>query len=123
MFLHDIHKNGFSTARRQALILRWSAVCRQRPTGPVTTLEPWKDGLPQDLHGFYKWVFDSVGELNILVSRVVAARREAALLSWKRWLDEDLSSRPYKWLWPDLIPPAPYLVFPPIRRHGDLEYL
>ena len=53
-----VGKSGLSTARWQALMLWWAVVCRQWPTGPVTTLEPWKDGLPQDLHGFFQWVFD-----------------------------------------------------------------
>ena len=38
---------------------KWAAVCRQDPTGPVLTLEPWRDWLPPDLHGFYVWVFDT----------------------------------------------------------------
>ena len=32
--------------------------------------------------------------------------------SWRRWLDEDLSSHPYRWLRLDLVPPLPYLVCP-----------
>ena len=51
-----IRSDGFLTARSQALMLRWSAVCRQGPTVPVQTLEPWKDWLPPDLHGFCTWV-------------------------------------------------------------------
>ena len=54
--LKGIRSHGFSCAGWQALMLRWSAVCRQGPTGPVQTLEPWKDWLPPDLHGFYAWV-------------------------------------------------------------------
>ena len=51
--LKGIRKNGFSTSRWQALMLWWAAVCRQGPTGPVLTLDPWRDWLPPDLHGFY----------------------------------------------------------------------
>ena len=108
--LKGISKNGFSTARWQALMLRWAAVCRQGPTGPVTSLDPWRDWLPPDLHGFYAWVFDTLKVLDRFITQVASARRDAAILSWKRWLHEDLSSRPYKWLRPDLVPPAPYLV-------------
>ena len=48
--------------------------------------------------------------INLFVQGVVRARRESSLASWKRWLEEDKSSRPYKWLRPDLVPPSPYLV-------------
>ena len=79
--------------------------------GPLLTLSP-------SLHRFYKWVFDSPESLNLFVSQVVIARREAALLSWKRWLGEDLSSRPYRWLRPDLLSPAPNLVCPRSQTPG-----
>ena len=50
--LKGIRKHDHFTAWWQALMLKWSAVCRQSPTGPVHSLEPWKDWLPPDLHGF-----------------------------------------------------------------------
>ena len=111
--LKGIRKNGFSTVRWQALILRWAAVCRQGPTGPVVTLDPWRDWLPPDLHGFFAWVFDTLKVLDEFICRVASARKESAILSWKRWLNEDFSSRPFQWLRPDLVPPAPYLVCDP----------
>ena len=116
--LKGIRKNGFSTARWQALMLRWAAVCRQGPTGPVVTLDPWRDWLPPDLHGFFTWVFDSLKVLDEFISHVAIARRDASILSWKRWLNEDLSSRPFQWLRPDLVPPAPYLVCDPKQTPG-----
>ena len=82
--LKGIRKDGFATARWQALMLWWASVCRQGPTGPVLTLEPWKDWLPPDLHGFYAWVFDTLKVLDEFISQVASARREAAMLSWKR---------------------------------------
>ena len=48
--------------------------------------------------------------LSDFISRVVSAEREVAVLAWKRWLHEDLNSRPFRWLRPDLVTPAPYLV-------------
>ena len=62
--LKGIRNHGFSNARWQTLMLWWSAVCRQGPTGPIHTLEPWKDWLPPDLHGFYSWVFETLEELS-----------------------------------------------------------
>ena len=51
--------------------------------------------LPPDLHGFYVWVFATLKVLDEFISHVATARKDAAILSWKRWLHEDLSSRPY----------------------------
>ena len=109
----------FSTARCK---LWWHVglQCRQGPTAPTSTLEPWEDELSKDLHGFYKWVFGPIEDLNHFVYRLVVARRERererererVLQSWKRWLDEDLSSGPYLWLRPDLVPLAPYSICP-----------
>ena len=108
--LKGIKKSGFTTARWQALMLRWAAVCRQGSVGSIRTFEPRRDWLPLDVHGFYAWVFDALGTLNAFVKGVVFAGRETALASWKRWLEEDKNSRPFRWLRPDLVLPAPYLV-------------
>ena len=61
--LQGIRKSGLSIARWQALMLRWAAVCRQGPTGPMKTVDPCRDWHLPDLHGFNKWVFDSIDEL------------------------------------------------------------
>ena len=61
--LNGIRKSGLSIARWQALMLRWAAVCRQGPTGPMKTVDPLRDWLLPDLLGFYKWVFGSIDEL------------------------------------------------------------
>ena len=42
--------------------------------------------------------------------RPVVSRRDEGIRRWKRWLREDLSSRPYAWLRPDFVPPSPFLV-------------
>ena len=63
-----------------------------------------------DLHGFYKWVFDSLEVLNDFFRKVVVSRRDDGIRRWKGWLREDLSSRPYAWLRPDFVPPSPFLV-------------
>ena len=102
--LQGIRNHGVSAARWRALMLRWAAVCRQGPTGPVQTLEPWRDWLLPDLHGFHDWVSSTMEVLDRFIIHVACARKEAAVLAWKRWLRNDISSRPYKWLRPDLVP-------------------
>ena len=39
---------------------------------------------------------------------VVVHRREEAIREWRNWLREDPLVHPYKWLRPDLVPPAPF---------------
>ena len=50
-----------------ALFRCWEAVCRHGPCGPVRSLEPWVHWIPADLHGFFKWVFETPGVLNDFV--------------------------------------------------------
>ena len=48
--------------------------------------------------------------MNGFLRQVVVSRRDDGIRQWKRWLREDLSSRPYVWLRPDFVPPPPFLV-------------
>ena len=108
--LKGIRSKGFTQSRWDALLRYWGAVCRHGPCGPISSLHPWDSGVPPDLHGFYKWVFDSLEVLNGFLRQVVVSRRDDGIRRWSRWLREDLSSRPYAWLRPDYVPPSPFLV-------------
>ena len=108
--LKGIRSEGFTQSRWDALSRYWGAVCRHGPCGPVSSLHPWENWVPPDLHGFYKWVFDSLEVLNGFLRQVVVSRRDDGIRRWNRWLREDLSSRPYVWLRPDFVPPSPFLV-------------
>ena len=108
--LHGIRSKGFTQTRWGALLRYWSAVCRHGPCGPITSLHPWDDWIPPDLHGFFKWVFDSLDALNGFLRQVVVSRRDDRIHRWTWWLREDLSSRHYVWLRPDFVPPSPFLV-------------
>ena len=107
--LKGIRSKGFTQSRWDALLRYWGAVCRHGPCGPISSLHPWDNWVPPDLHGFYKWVFDSLEVLNGFLRQVVVSRRDVGIRQWTRWLREDLSSRPYVWLRPDFLPP-PFLV-------------
>ena len=108
--LKGIRSKGFTQTRWDAILRYRSAVCRQGPRGPISSLHPWDDWIPPDLHGFFKWVFDSLETLNVFLRRVVVSRRGEGIRWWTRWLREDLNSRPYVWLRPDFVPPSPFLV-------------
>ena len=77
------------------MLIRWGAVCRHGPCGPISSLQPWENWVPPDLHGFHRWVFDSLEVFNGFVRQVVISRRDEGIRRWNRWLREDLSSRPY----------------------------
>ena len=62
--LKGIWTHGFSQGRWDALLGRWKAVCDQGPCWPLRSLDPWVHGVPPDLHGFHKWVFDALGVLD-----------------------------------------------------------
>ena len=108
--LKGIRNRGFCQSRWNALLGYWEAVCRHGPCGPTSSLHPWDDWIPPDLHGFFKWVFDSLETLNVFLRQVVVSRRDEGIRRWTRWLREDLNSRPYVWLRPDFVPPSPFLV-------------
>ena len=108
--LKGIKNKGFTQSRLDALFRYWGAVCRYGPCGPISSLHPWDDWIPPDLHGFYKWVFDSLEVLNGFLRKVVVSRRDVGVREWTRWLREDVSSRPYVWLRPILSLLLPFLV-------------
>ena len=49
---------------------------------------------------------------------VVVHRRDEAIRGWRKWLREDPLVHPYKWLRPDLVPPAPFLQCQPHLTPG-----
>ena len=110
MFLRVFGAKGFTQSRWDALLRYWGAVCRHGPCGPISSLHPCENWVPPDLHGFFKWVFDSLEVLNGFLRQVVVSRRDDGIRRWNRWLREDLSSGPYAWLRPDFFPPSPFLV-------------
>ena len=105
--LKGIRSKGFTQSRWDALLRYLGAACRPGPCGPISSLHPLENWVPPHLHGFYKWVFDSLEVLNGFVRQVVISRRDEGI---RRWLREDLSSRPYAWMRPDFVPPSPFLV-------------
>ena len=47
--------------------------------------------------------------LSGFIHAVVVHRRDEAFRGWRVWLREDPFIHPYKWLRPELVPPAPFL--------------
>ena len=108
--LKSSRNEGFTQSRWDALLGYWEAVCCHGPCGLISSLGPWDRWIFFDLHGFYRWVFDSLESLDGVIDQVVVNRGEEGVRKWTNWLREDLSSRPYVWLRPDFVPPSPFLV-------------
>ena len=90
--LKGIRSRGFTQSRWDALLGFWDAVCRHGPCGHISSLSPWDRWIRSDLHGFYKWVFDSLGLLNDFLKQVVVSRRDIGIRKWTRWLREDATA-------------------------------
>ena len=80
--LKGIRNKGFTQSRWDALLGYWGAVCRHGPCGPMSSLGPWDRWIPPDLHGFYRWVFDSLEALNGFINQVVVNRRDVGVRKW-----------------------------------------
>ena len=102
--------HGFTQTRWEALLSYWDAVCRHGPCGPISSFHPWDEWVPNDAHGFYKWVYDSLDILNDFTRQVVVSRRDAGVRRCANWLREDLGSGAHAWVRPDFVPPSPFLV-------------
>ena len=44
----------------------------------------------------------------LFILSFVVHRRDEAIRGWRNWIREDPLVHPYKWLRPDLVPPAPF---------------
>ena len=52
------------------------------------------------------------------INAIVVHRRDEAIRGWRNWIREDPSVHPYRWLRPDLVPPAPFLQCEPHLTPG-----
>ena len=99
---------GVSLARSVELTAQWDRILALGPMYPVSL---------DDLHAvqglghgdFFRVVSGIHRRLSDFVHAVVVHRRDEAVRGWRNWLREDPLVHPYKWLRPDLVPPAPFL--------------
>ena len=62
---------------------------------------------PLSIDDFHRVVSDVHRRLSDFIDAVVVHRREEAIRGWRNWIQEDSMVHPYRWLRPDLVPPAP----------------
>ena len=110
--LSVIIREGFTLARSLELNKQWA--CNDR-SGPVGYLD-WaslENGPQAGLLEFQSRVGDAFDVITDFVKRVVVSRKDFAVQGWRNWILEDPLVHPYKWLRPDLVPPAPFWVCDP----------
>ena len=94
------------------LLGRWSLLFSgMESSGPVdpVALEDFQSARSGGLGESRRVAGDLHCTLSGVVLRVVVHRRDGAFTAWRNWLREDPLIHPYKWLRPDMVPPAPFL--------------
>ena len=110
-------RDGITLARSLELTVQWDGIIR---IGPVHPLAVQDSDLARG-GGLGEWrqvVEDLHLRLSDFIHRVVVHRREEATRRWRNWLREDPLIHPYRWLRPDLVPPAPSLQCDPLITPG-----
>ena len=100
-------RHGVSLSRFVELLLQWDQCLRLGPSGPVTEDDYFAVG-SCGLGESRRLVGDLYSRLTDFIHRVVVHRLDVAITAWRSWLREDPLVHPYKWLRPDLVPPAPF---------------
>ena len=115
--LNAMIRNGISLVRSVELTAQWDRILAIGPLYPVTIGDldaVWGVGLGE----FYRIVSDVHHRLSDFIHAIVVHRRDEAIRGWRNWLREDPLVHPYKWLRPDLVPPAPFLQCKPHLTPG-----
>ena len=110
-------RDGVSLARSVELAVQWDAILRVGPI-PLVSDADFVLARTGDLGQCYQVVLGLHRRLSDFLHAVLVRRREVAIRGWRDWLREDPLVNPYKWLRPDLVPPAPFLQCDPALTPG-----
>ena len=101
-------RSGVSLSRSVELTTQWDQILALGPVFPVT-----QDDLSVDrglgIGAFFDVVSGVHRRLSDFIHQVVIHRRDPAVRGWRNWIRKDSLVHPYRWLRPDLVPPAPFL--------------
>ena len=98
---------GVSLARSVELTDQWDRILAAGPLCPVT-LNDLSAVRDLGIGDFHRVVSDVHHRLSDFIHAVVVHRRDEAIGWWRKWIREDPLVHPYRWLRPDLVPPAPF---------------
>ena len=101
-------RNGVSLSRSVELTAQWDRILALGPMYPVT-LDDLSVGRALDFGAFFHVASGVHRRLCDFIHQVVVHRRDEAVRGWRNWIREDSLVHPYRWLRPDLVPPAPFL--------------
>ena len=99
---------GVSLSRSVELTAQWDLILAPGPAYPVT-LDDLSAGCNLGIGALFHAASDVHRRLSDFIHRVVVHRRDEAIRVWRNWIREDPLDHPYRWLRPDLVPPAPFL--------------
>ena len=90
------------------LTAQWDRILAAGPLYPVT-LDDLSVVRGMGIGAFHHAVSDVHRRLSDFIHGVVIYRRDEAIRGWRNWIWEVPMVHPYRWLRPDLVPPAPFL--------------
>ena len=99
-------RSGVSLPRSVELTAQWDRILAVGPLHPVT-LDDLSSDRGMGIGAFFHAASGIHRRLSDFIHAVVVCRRDEAIRGWRNWIREDPLVHPYKWLRPDLIPPAP----------------
>ena len=108
---------GVSLSRSLELSAQWDRILIIGPLFPVT-LDDLQVVRGVGLGDFYHGVCGIHRRPSDFIHAIVVHRRDEAIWGWRNWIREDPLVHPYKWLRPDLVPPAPFLQCEPHLSPG-----
>ena len=115
--LDSMIRDGVSLSRSVELTTQWGRILSVGPIHPVT-LEDLSFSTALGIGAFFLHASDVHRRLSSFIHQVVVHRRDAAVQGWRNWVREDPLVHPYRWLRPDLVPPAPFLQCDPRLTAG-----
>ena len=110
-------RSGVSLSRSVELTAQWDRILAVGPLYPVT-LDDLSVVLGMGLGAFFHAASGIHRRLSDFIHAVVVCRRDEAVREWRNWIREDPMVHPYRWLRPDLVPPAPFLQCQPHLTPG-----
>ena len=99
---------GVSLSRSVELTAQWDRILALGPMHLVT-LDDLSLDRALDIGAFFRAASDIHRRRSTFIHQVVVHRRDEAIRGWRNWIREDPLVHPYRWLRPDLVPPAPFL--------------
>ena len=104
---------GVSLSRSVELTAQWDLILALGPMYPVS-LDDLSAGCNLGLGVFFHVASDVHRRLGDFIHQVVVHRRDEAIVGWRKWIRDYPLVHPYRWLRPDLVPPAPFLQCKPV---------